>query len=41
MGTDTPFKFGSTGESVTPEQIATEILRTLVGYALVESGAHR
>ena len=39
MGTDTPFKFGSTGQSVTPEQIATEILRTLVGYALVESGA--
>lgn len=39
MGTDTPLRFASTGETVTPEQASAELLRTLVGYALVESGA--
>jgi molecular chaperone DnaK len=39
MGTETSLHFTSTGETVNPEQVATEILRTLVGYALVESGA--
>ena len=39
MGTDTPLHFASTGAAITPEQAATEVLRTLVGYALVESGA--
>lgn len=39
MGTDTPLSFASTGQTVNPEQAAAEILRTLVGYALVESGA--
>ena len=39
MGTDTPLRFASTGDAITPEQAATEVLRTLVGYALVESGS--
>jgi len=40
MGTDTPLRFGSTGESITPEQAASEILRSLVGYAMMEAGAN-
>ena len=39
MGTDTPLRFASTGDAITSEQAATEVLRTLVGYALIESGA--
>ena len=39
MGTDTELRFVSTGEVLTPEQAATELLRALVGYALVESGS--
>lgn len=39
MGTDTPLRFVSTKETITPEQAATEILRSLVGYAMMEAGA--
>ena len=39
MGTDTPLRFASTSETITPEQAAAEVLRALVGHALVESGA--
>ena len=39
MGTDTPLRFASTSEAITPEQAATEVLRALVGNALVESGS--
>src|ERR1700688_2646097 len=28
MGTDTPLRFASTGEAISPEQAATEVLRT-------------
>lgn len=38
MGTDTAMRFASTGDTITPEQAATEILRSLVGQALMESG---
>ncbi|MHB0723531.1 Hsp70 family protein [Roseomonas mucosa] len=39
MGTDTPLRFASTGDMVTPEQASTEILKALVGQALVEAGS--
>ena len=39
MGTDTLLTFASTGESITPERAAAEILRVLVGQAMLESGA--
>lgn len=39
MGTDTPLRFASTSEAITPEQAATEVLRALVGNALMESGS--
>ena len=38
MGTETPLRFGSTGDAITPEQAATELLRAVVGNALVEAG---
>src|SRR4051812_21807542 len=38
MGTDTPLKFASTGETITPEQATAELLRSLIGQALVEAG---
>ena len=40
MGTDTPLRFASTGEAITPEQAATEILRSLVGQAVIEAGSN-
>ncbi len=39
MGTTTPIRFASTGEAITPEEASAEVLRALVGYALVEAGA--
>ena len=39
MGTDTPLRFTSTGDGVTPEQAATEILKSLGGQALIEAGS--
>ena len=41
MGTDTRLKFAGNGDVITPEQAAAEILRSLVGQALVESGASK
>ncbi len=38
MGTDTKLRFASTGDALTPEQAATEILRSVVGHALIEAG---
>ena len=38
MGTDTALRFASTGQSITPEQAAAEVLKALVGQALVEAG---
>lgn len=40
MGTDTPLRFASTAEALTPELAAAEILRSLVGYATMEAGAN-
>ena len=39
MGTDTPLRFTSTGDVITPEQASTEILKSLVGHALIEAGS--
>ena len=39
MGTDTPLRFTSTGDVITPEQASTEILISLVGQALIEAGS--
>ena len=39
MGTDTPLRFTSTGDVITPEQASTEILKSLVGQALIEAGS--
>lgn len=39
MGTDTPLRFTSTGDLITPEQASTEILKSLVGHALIEAGS--
>ena len=38
MGTATPIRFASAGQDILPEDASAEILRTLVGYALVEAG---
>jgi molecular chaperone DnaK len=39
MGTDTPLRFASTGVAITPEEAATEILRSLVGQSMMEAGS--
>ena len=39
MGTDTHLRFTSTGDVITPEQASTEILKSLVGQALIEAGS--
>ena len=39
MGTSTPMKFAASGQSMTPEECSTEILRQLVGQAYTESGS--
>ena len=38
MGTATPLRFASAGQEMLPEEASAELLRTLVGYALVEAG---
>ncbi len=38
MGTATPLRFAASGQEMLPEAASAELLRTLVGYALVESG---
>ena len=38
MGTATPLHFAAAGQDMLPEEASAELLRTLVGYALVESG---
>ena len=38
MGTATKLHFASSGQEMLPEAASAEVLRTLVGYALVESG---
>ncbi len=38
MGTATPLRFSSSGQTITPEEASAELLRTMVGYAMVESG---
>ncbi len=39
MGTATPLRFASTGQTITPEDASGEILKSVIGQALVESGA--
>lgn len=39
MGTDTPLRFTNTGDVITPEQASSEILKSLVGQALIEAGS--
>jgi molecular chaperone DnaK len=39
MGTDTPLRFATSGVTITPGQASTEVLRALVGHAMVETGA--
>ena len=39
MGTATPLRFASTAQTITPEEASAEILKSLVGQALLESGA--
>lgn len=41
MGTATPLRFASAGQEMLPEDASAELLRTLVGYALVEAGETR
>ena len=41
MGTATPLRFAAAGQEMLPEAASAELLRTLVGYALVESGEAR
>ena len=41
MGTATPLRFAAAGQEMLPEEASAELLRTLVGYALVESGETR
>ncbi len=41
MGTATPLHFASAGQDMLPEEASAELLRTLVGYALVEAGEQR
>ncbi len=38
MGTATPLHFAAAGQEMTPEAASAELLRTMVGYALVEAG---
>ncbi len=38
MGTATPLRFASAGIEMTPEEASAELLRTMIGYALVEAG---
>ncbi len=38
MGTATPLHFAASGQEMLPEAASAELLRTLVGYALVEAG---
>ena len=38
MGTATPLRFAASGQEMSPEACSAELLRTLVGYALVEAG---
>lgn len=38
MGTDTPLRFGSTGQDISAVEASTEIIRALVGQATVEAG---
>ena len=38
MGTATPLRFSSTQQSLTPEEASAEVLKALVGQALLESG---
>ncbi len=38
MGTATPLRFAASGQEMSPQACSAELLRTLVGYALVESG---
>ncbi len=38
MGTATPLRFAASGQEMSPEACSAELLRTLVGYALVETG---
>lgn len=40
MGTDTPLTFAGSGTAITPVQAASEILRALVGYAMMETGTN-
>ncbi len=37
MGTATPLRFAASGQEMLPEAASAELLRTLVGYALVEA----
>ena len=39
MGTATPIHFAAADRDMLPEEASAELLRTLVGYALVEAGA--
>ena len=38
MGTSTPLRFAASGQEMLPEEASAELLRTLVGYALLDSG---
>ncbi len=38
MGTATPLRFAASGQEMSPQACSAELLRTLVGYALVEAG---
>ena len=38
MGTATPLRFAASGQEMSPEACSAELLRTLAGYALVETG---
>ncbi|MGH6679792.1 MAG: Hsp70 family protein, partial [Bradyrhizobium sp.] len=38
LGTASRLRFASAGQELTPEQASTEVLKALLGYALVESG---
>ena len=38
MGTATPLRFAASGQEMSPAACSAELLRTLVGYALVEAG---
>ena len=38
MGTATPLRFAAAGQEMLPEACSAELLRAMVGYALVEAG---